>query len=213
MAVVSLTSFRSEPGRAGEHMALHMEAAERLQGLGMAAAPLQVLAGGDIGTLAMSVSYANNAEWVAGVKKMQADASWQEFYRNAMGTGAATQAESSLFTDVDPNFQAANRTLGVVLAVQWRALPGRLADFMGKVAESFPHIERMGGRPRALQSVIGAHPMTTLVSTAFDDLDAYGAYADATATDAEWQAFWAGAMSDPTAELIRSGVYVNMMGA
>jgi hypothetical protein len=194
-------------------MALHMEAAERLQGMGMAAAPLQVLAGGDIGTLAMSVNYANNAEWVSGVKKMQADESWQEFYRNAMGTGAATQAESSLFTDVDPNFQAANRTLGVVLAVQWRALPGRLADFMGKVAESFPHIERMGGRPRALQSVIGAHPMTTLVSTAFDDLDAYGAYVDATATDAEWQAFWAGALSDPTAEIIRSGVYVNMMGA
>ena len=213
MAVVSLTSFRSEPGRAGEHMALHMEAAERLQGMGMAAAPLQVLAGGDIGTLAMSVNYANNAEWVAGTKKLQTDASWQEFYRSAMGTGAATQAESSLFTDVDPNFQAANRTLGVVLAVQWQAGPGRLADFMGKVAESFPHIERMGGRPRAMQSVIGAHPMTTLVSTVFDDLDAYGAYADMTATDAEWQAFWAGALSDPTAEIIRSGIYVNMMGA
>jgi len=213
MAVVSLTSFRSEPGRAAEHMALHMEAAERLQALGMAAAPLQVLAGGDIGTLAMSVSYESNADWVAGTKTLQTDASWQDFYQGAMATGSATQAESSLFSDVDPNFQAANRTLGVVLAVQWQARPGRLADFMGKVVESFPHIERMGGRPRAMQSLVGAHPMTTLVSTVFDDLDAYGAYADATAGDAEWQAFWAGAMSDPTAELIRSGVYVNMMGS
>ena len=211
MAVVSLTSFRSEPGRAGEHMALHMEAAERLQAMGMAAAPLQVLAGGDIGTLAMTVNYANNADWVAGTKKLQTDEGWQDFYRRAMGTGAATMAESSLFSDVDPNFQAANRTLGVVLAVQWQARPGRLADFMGKVVESFPHIERMGGRPRAMQSVIGAHPMTTLVSTVFDDLDAYGAFADATAADAEWQAFGAAAMSDPTADLIRSGVYVNMM--
>lgn len=211
MAVVSLTSYRSEPGRTEEHMALHMEAAERLHGMGMAAAPLQILAGGDVGTLAMSVNYENNAAWVAGTKKLQTDQGWQDFYRRAMGTGAATQAESSLFTDVDPNFQAANRTLGVVLAVQWQARPGRLADFMGKVVESFPHIERMGGRPRAMQSVIGAHPMTTLVSTVFDDLDAYGAYADATAADAEWQAFWAAAMSDPTAELIRSGVYVNMM--
>lgn len=211
MAVVSLTSFRSEPGRTEEHMALHMEAAERLHGMGMAAAPLQILAGGDVGTLAMSVNYANNAEWVAGTKKLQTDQGWQDFYSRAMGTGAATMVESSLFSDVDPNFQAANRTLGVVLAVQWQARPGRLADFMGKVVESFPHIERMGGRPRAMQSVIGAHPMTTLVSTVFDDLDAYGAYADAVAADAEWQAFWAAAMSDPTADLIRSGVYVNMM--
>ena len=192
-------------------MALHMEAAERLQALGMAAAPLQVLAGGDIGTLAMSVNYESNAHWVEGSKTLQSDAGWQDFYQRAMATGAATQAESSIFSDVDPNFQAVNRTLGVVLAVQWQARPGRLADFMGKVVESFPHIERMGGRPRAMQSLIGAHPMTTLVSTVFDDLDAYGAYADATAGDAEWQAFWAAAMSDPTADLIRSGVYVNMM--
>ena len=62
-------------------------------------------------------------------------------------------------------------------------------DFMAKVTESFPHVERLGGRPRAMQSLIGAHPMTTLVTTAFDDLDAYGAYADATATDAAWQEF------------------------
>ena len=212
MAVVSLAGFRSEPGRAPEHMALHMEAAERLRGMGIAAAPLQAMAGGDIGTLTMSVNYASNAEWVAGAKKMQTDSGWQEFYRGAMGSGAATQVESSLFTDVDPGFQAASRKLGVVLATQWQARPGRLMDFMAKVIESFAHVERMGGRPRAMQSVVGAHPMTTLVSTAFDDLDAYGAYADTIATDAGWQEFWMGALSDPTGEMIRSGIYINMMG-
>jgi hypothetical protein len=189
-----------------------MEATERLHGLGMAAAPLQAMAGGDIGTLTMSVNYASNADWVASAKTLQTDSGWQEFYRRAMGTGAATQVESSLFTDIDPNFQAADRKLGVILAVQWRARPGRLMDFLAKVTESFAHIERMGGRPRAMQSVIGAHPMTTLVSTAFDDLDAYGAYADTIATDADWQEFWMGALSDPTADMIRSGIYVNMMG-
>ena len=45
-----------------------------------------------------------------------------------------------------------------------------------------------------------------------DDLDAYGAYADTIATDKEWQAFWMGALSDPTADMIRSGIYANMMG-
>lgn len=212
MAVVSLAGFRSEPGRTEEHMALHMEAAERLHGLGMAAAPLQAMAGGDIGTLAMSVNYASNADWAASAKKLQADSGWQEFYRRAMGTGAATQVESSLFSDIDPDFQAADRKLGIVLAVQWRARPGRLMDFMAKVTASFAHIERMGGRPRAMQSVVGAHPMTTLISTAFDDLDAYGAYADTIAGDAAWQEFWMGALSDPTADMIRSGIYANMMG-
>lgn len=212
MAVVTLQSFRSEPGRNEEHMALHMEATERLHGMGIAAAPLQPMAGGDIGTLAMTVNYADNADWAATAQRVQSDDGWQEFYRRAMGTGAATQVESSVFSDVDPNFEAGDRKLGVVLAAQWSARPGRLMDFMAKVTESFPHIERLGGRPRAMQSLIGAHPMTTLVSTAFDDLDAYGAYADATATDAAWQEFWMGALADPTAELIRSGIYVNMMG-
>jgi hypothetical protein len=51
-----------------------------------------------------------------------------------------------------------------------------------------------------------------LVTVSFPDLDAYGAYADTTATDEQWQTFWAGAMSDPTAELVRSGVYLNISG-
>jgi len=63
-----------------------------------------------------------------------------------------------------------------------------------------------------LQSVIGAHPMTVLVSVGIADLDAYGGYAEATATDEQWQAFWAGVLADPTADLIRSGLYVNISG-
>jgi hypothetical protein len=126
MAVVSLAGFRSEPGRTEEHMALHMEATEHLHKMELAAAPLQPIVGGDIGTLTMSVNYATNADWVAGTRKLQTDPGWQEFYSRAMGTGAATQVESTLFTDVDPGFEAANRKLGTVMATQWRARPGRL---------------------------------------------------------------------------------------
>ena len=98
------------------------------------------------------------------------------------------------------------------MATQWRALPGRMADFMAKVIDSHEHVKRMGGTPRALQSVIGPHPMTTMVVVTFADLDAYGAYADRTASDAGWQEFWAGAMADPTADMIRSGLYANISG-
>lgn len=212
MATITLSTFRSEPGRTVDHLALHMEAVERLRALGMAAVPMQPVAGSDVGTLSITISHANAAEWAANLGKLRTDADWQQFYMRAMAGGAATQTESSIFVDVDPDFDQAGREFGCLLATQWRAVPGRGVDFMGKVAESMPIVQRHGGAPRAMQSIVGAHPMTTLVSTAFADLDAYGAYTDAISSDDEWLTFWAGAMSDPTADLIRTGVYT-VMGA
>ena len=63
-------------------------------------------------------------------------------------------------------------------------------DFMGNVMTAIPHIERMGGQVRVMQSLIGLHPLTVLVTTAFGDLDAYGVYADKTASDEQWQSYW-----------------------
>jgi hypothetical protein len=148
---------------------------------------------------------------VKGLQAILGDEAWQDFWGRAASGGSATQVESSLFSDVDPSFQpAADRPLGVVLATQWRAKPGRLVDFMANVATSIPHIERMGGTPRQMQCLIGAHPMTALITTTFADLDAYGEYSDTLATDDQWQGFWAGAMADPTADLLRTGLYLNI---
>jgi len=213
MGVISLNGFRTEPGRLADHLAATMEALGLLRGLGANAVVLQPLAGGDIGTIATSINYADNADYVTSVQKIQGDEKWQEFWMRAASGGSAVQVESSLFSDIDPGFQPdPDRPLGAVLATQWRAKPGRMADFVAKVVESHEHVKRMGGTPRALQSVIGTHPMTVMVVATFTDLDAYGAYADRTASDAAWQEFWAGAMADPTADMIRSGVYVNISG-
>jgi len=213
MGVISLNGFRTEPGRLADHLAATMEALGLLRGLGANAVVLQPLAGGDIGTIATSINYADNADYVTSVQKIQGDEKWQEFWMRAASGGSAVQVESSLFSDIDPSFQPdPDRPLGAVLATQWRAKPGRMADFVAKVVESHEHVQRMGGTPRALQSVIGTHPMTVMVVATFTDLDAYGAYADRTASDAAWQEFWAGAMADPTADMIRSGVYVNISG-
>lgn len=213
MAIVSISRFQSQPGQAGKHMELHLEALERLRGMGMQANAMQPIAGGDIGSLMMSVNYADNAAYVAAIQTMQSDAGWQEFYAGAMASGAAMQVESSLFSDLDPAHQpAADRPLGVVMATQWRALPGKMAAFVGKVMEANAHIERNGGRPRPMQSVVGAHPVTMLIPVGFADLDAFGAYGDTLNADAEWQEFWGAAMSDPTGEMVRSGIYVNMSG-
>jgi hypothetical protein len=213
MGVVSVNGFRTEPGRLDDHLAAAAEALGHLRRLGLQAITLQPVAGGDIGTIASVVNYASNADHAASLQKVGADQQWQDFWSKASSGGSAVQAESSIYADVDASFQPSqDRPLGVVMATQWSPRPGRLADFMGNVMTSVPHIERMGGLARTMQCLVGAHPMTVLVTVSFPDLDAYGAYADTTATDEQWQTFWAGAMSDPTAELVRSGVYLNISG-
>ncbi len=213
MGVVAVSGFRTEPGRLGEHLDLTMEALAHLRRLDQQAVVIQAVAGGDIGTIATLVNHASNADHAAGLQRVMADPGWQNFWAKAAATGAATQVESSIYSDLDPAFTPkADRPMGVVLATQWQARPGRLADFMANVATSVPHMERMGGTPRTMQCLIGAHPMTALVTTTFADLDAYGEYADKIATDDQWQSFWADALADPTAELVRTGVYVNISG-
>jgi len=213
MAVISLTGFRTQPGRLADHLAASAESLGHLRRLGMQAVVLQPIAGGDVGTIATSINFANNADYVASMQRIMADEQWVEFWGRASGGGSAVQVETSLFSDVDTSFQpSADRPLGVVLATQWRAKPGRMMDFMETVMTAVPHTTRMGGTARVMQSVIGAHPMTTLVTTTFADLDAYGEYSDKLAGDEQWQAFWVNAMSDPTADMVRSGIYVNASG-
>ncbi len=213
MAVVSLNGFRTEPGRLAEHLSASAEALGHLRRLGVRAFNIQAVVGADVGTIATVLNYASNADYAASVQRVLGDAQWQEFWGRAAAAASAVQVESSLFSDVDPSFQPdPNRPLGVILSTQWRPVPGRGMDFMGNVMTSFGHIVRLGGAPRALQSVIGLHPMTVLVSIGFADMDAYGAYADATAGDEQWQAFWTGVLADPTADLIRSGLYANISG-
>ena len=211
MGVVALSGFRTEPGRLEDHVAAASEAVEHLRRLGLQAFNLQTIAGVDVGTIATVINYENNAAYVNGMQTILADEGWQEFWGRAASSGSATQVESSLFSDVDPGFQPpTDRPLGVILATQWRARPGRLVDFMANVETSVPHIERMGGAPRRMQCLLGSYPMTALITTGFADLDAYGAYSDTLASDQQWQAFWAGALADPTAELVRTGLYLNI---
>jgi len=213
MAVVSLAGFKTEPGKVFEHVGQMVEATTLLRGMGMAAVPMQAMAGTDVGTISMSVNFASNADYVAAAQTMQDNAGWQEFYTRAVAAKAAVQVENSIFVDADPNFQPdPSRPLGAILATQWRAKAGRMEDFIGNVMASGAHVERLGGRMRAMQSMIGAYPMTMLVTTAFASLADYGAYADRLAGDAEWQAFWTDVMKDPSADLVRSGIFVNISG-
>ncbi len=211
MGVVSLHGFRTEPGRLADHMAASAEGLGHLRRLGLQAVTIQALAGGDVGTIATVVNYADHAGHTAAVQQVLGDEQWQEFWGRVNSDGSSRYEESAVFEDLDPDHQPSpDRPMGVLMAVQWRPHPGRFADFLENVIEAVPHIERLGGAPRAMQSLIGAHPVTVMFSTTFADLDAYGAYADRVARDGEFQAFWQKVMADPTAEPVRSGLYLNI---
>jgi hypothetical protein len=60
---------------------------------------------------------------------------------------------------------------------------------------------------RVQQCMTGLHPMTVSFSTTFADLDHFGEYGDKLSADEQWQNFWMGVMADPTATLVRSGIY------
>jgi hypothetical protein len=192
-------------------MAASAEAHGHLTRLGLQAATLQAVAGSDVGVIATIVNYANNAAHAAALQTVGADEAWMEFWIRVGGDGAAIPVESTIFQDLDPGWEPdPDRPFGVIQGIQWRAKPGRLTDFVGHVMEAVPHIERLGGSVRTMQSLVGAHPMTVMVSTTFEDLAAYGAYADAVAGDQAFQDFWAGVMADPTADIVRSGLYRNV---
>jgi len=154
MGVVTLHGFKTEPGRAADHMASTAEAVTHLRRLELSAVALQLIAGTDAGTIAVSVNYENNADHMASLQKVQSDAGWQDFWARSGAGGASQLVESSVFSDLDPSFQpSTDRPLGVIVATQWRSRPGRLADLVSAVMASTPHIERMGGSPRATQCV------------------------------------------------------------
>jgi hypothetical protein len=214
MAVVTLNGFRTNPGRLADHMAASAEAHGHLTRMGLQAATLQSVAGSDVGVTATIINYANNAAHAAAMEAIAADEAFMEYWMRVAHEGAAVPVESSILQDVDPSWEPpADRPLGVILGIQWRAKPGRLMDFLGHVAEAVPHIERLGGAVRTMQCLVGAHPMTVMVSTSFADMAAYGAYSDSVAVDQQFQEFWAGVMSDPTADIVRSGVYQNVSPA
>ncbi|HMK10389.1 MAG TPA: hypothetical protein VK461_02275 [Acidimicrobiales bacterium] len=211
MALVSLFRLRPEPGRLADHLAESAELVEHVRRLGYQAANWQALVGGDVGTTVTTITAVNSTDFAAGMQKSMADDKFQEFMARASTSGSATVVETSQFNDVDPNFQPnPDRPTGFIQATQWRPSPGHMADFMSNVTTAVGHISRLGGAPRVMASIFGAHPLTVLVSVGLTDFDAYGAYADAVAGDEQFQTFWAGALANPSAELIRSGLYLNL---
>jgi len=192
-------------------MAATTEAVGHRRRMGLQSVALQPIAGTDIGQIIVATLHADNATHMASLQTMQSDAEWQDFFSRVTLDPVAELVESSILSDPDPTYQPnADRPLGVVQTTQWRSFPGRAMEFAAHVETGAGHIARLGGHPRVLQTTIGLHPLSTLISVSFADLDAYGEYADKSAADEQFAGFMTEIIANPTADLIRSGLYINI---
>jgi len=58
--------------------------------------------------------------------------------------------------------------------------------------------------------VMADPPAEQVESSLFVDLDAYGEFADQQGADEQFQNFWMEVSANPSADLIRSGIYMNL---
>lgn len=208
MAIATVHSFKARPGKDLELMALAEEGRQLLQELGIMAATLTPIYGSEVGGVATVANYADNREHVQAIQKVQGDQRWQDFWARATGSAAGELDEVSFYTDADPAYVIPqDRQLGALQYTQWSPRAGRLMGLVDNIAQAKPHLERLGGAVRVLQCQSGKFPMTLTVSVGFEDLDHYAEYADKFAVDEQFQSYWASVMADPTATLVRSGLF------
>ena len=94
----------------------------------------------------------------------------------------------------------------------WRPRPGKADAFIGQVAKAKEIHERLGATVNVAQTVVGGETMTIVYMMTFDSGVVYGAFIDALAKDGAWQAFWAEALKDPTADMVSTGLYSAIEG-
>ncbi|MFP5256511.1 MAG: hypothetical protein ACLGI8_11770 [Acidimicrobiia bacterium] len=80
----------------------------------------------------------------------------------------------------------------------WRPVAGRAADLLANMSRAGEIFTSMGGAPSIWQPISGAEAGTLTFSVAYPDQLAYGQTMAQLTTNAEWQAFWADALSDPS---------------
>ncbi len=100
--------------------------------------------------------------------------------------------------------------MAVVNVTVWRPQDGRAAEFLGQVAQAKKIHERLGGRVRVLQASIGPNPFTVHYVVEHDDERAFGEFMGKMASDQEWQSFWAGALTNPSAQPLEGSLLADM---
>jgi hypothetical protein len=98
--------------------------------------------------------------------------------------------------------------MAVISVNIWRVRPGRLQEVLGYVGEARKIHERLGGRVRTWQPIIGGEPNTFSYVIEYEDIAAYGNFTNKVLADGEWQSFLQRLVgnTDPGAELVSSSL-------
>ena len=204
MAVFSIHTWRPVPGRGMDLVASMAQAKGILEANGAAGVSIwQPIAGGEAGTLDFVAAYADQAAHGATMQAISASADWQAFWAAAMADPSGTNVENFLLSDLDPTEGLPESPSKVLVAVEFKTRPGRLADHLASQATARGHLERLGGQVRTMQS-FGRNPsgFTTLVG--FEDFAHYGEFGAKFAVDEQWANFWVDLAADPPAEEVES---------
>jgi hypothetical protein len=94
----------------------------------------------------------------------------------------------------------------------WRARDGHLQEFIAKVATAKKIHERLGGKVRVWQSMIGGQPMTLGYVIEHAGWADFGKFGEKLEKDGEWQTFWSDALAHPTADLIQNSLVTEAPG-
>lgn len=94
----------------------------------------------------------------------------------------------------------------------WRPRDGHLPEFIAKVVTAKKIHERLGGKVRVWQTMIGGQPMTLGYVIEHAGWAEFGKFGEKLEKDTEWQNFWADALSHPTADLIQNSLVTETPG-
>lgn len=98
----------------------------------------------------------------------------------------------------------------IMSVATWRPNPGRLQDFMAAVAAAKTIHTRLGGRVRVGVTQFGGAPSSIVYAIEYADWAAFGNFSAQMEVDADWQAMWAAASANPSAQLISHAVSVDV---
>ncbi len=94
----------------------------------------------------------------------------------------------------------------------WRARDGHIQAFIAKVATAKKIHERLGGKVRVWQSMIGGQPMTFGYVIEHPSWVEFGKFGEKLEKDTEWQSFWSDAIAHPTADLVQNSLVTEAPG-
>jgi hypothetical protein len=96
--------------------------------------------------------------------------------------------------------------MALLQVAQFRVTPGKTQELNGNVAKAKKIHERLGGKVRVWQSVIGGQPMSLGYVIEHASWTAFGTFGEKMQQDTEWQSFWADAVAHPSADLLQNSV-------